>query len=155
MKYVYEAIIEPSGKWLEARFPDLGIITQGDDMQDVALMAQDLLENHIVMALQKGRELPVPTFGNECGEDGYRMGVVVECDEDTPQDDSMTVNEAADMSDVTSARIRAMIGSGILKSRKVGRVHVVDAQSVMDRFDEPVSSRGPKSIPNDEHCGAV
>lgn len=144
MKYVYEAIIEPSGKWLEARFPDLGIITQGEDMQDAAFMAQDLLENHIVMALRKGRELPAPTFGNECGENGYRMGIVVECDEGTPQDDSMTVNEAADVLDVTPARIRAMIGSGILKSRKVGRVHVVDAQSVMDRFNDPVPSGRPR-----------
>lgn len=144
MKYVYEAIIEPSGEWLEARFPDLGIITQGEDMQDAAFMAQDLLENHIVMALQKGRALPAPTFGNDCGSNGYRMGIVVECDEDTPQDDTMSVSEAADILDVTPARIRAMIGSGILKSHKVGMLHMVDAQSVMDRFNEPVASGRPK-----------
>lgn len=144
MKYVYEAIIEPSGEWLEARFPDLGIITQGEDMQDAAFMAQDLLENYIVMALQKGRELPAPTFGNDCSADGYRMGIVVECDEDTPQDETMSVNEAADILDVTPTRIRAMINSGILKSQKVGMVHMVDAQSVMDRFNEPAHAGRPK-----------
>ncbi len=144
MKYVYEAIIEPSGEQLEARFPDLGIVTQGEDMQDVAFMAQDLLENHIVMALQKGRELPAPTFGNECGENGYRMGIVVDCDADTPQDETMSVNEAADILDVTPTRIRAMINSGILKSQKVGMVHMVDAQSVMDRFNEPAHAGRPK-----------
>lgn len=144
MKYVYEAIIEPSGERLEARFPDLGIVTQGEDMQDVAFMAQDLLENHIVMALQKGRELPAPTFGNECGENGYRMGIVVDCDADTPQDETMSVNEAADILDVTPTRIRAMINSGILKSQKVGMVHMVDAQSVMDRFNEPAHAGRPK-----------
>lgn len=144
MKYVYEAIIEPSGERLEARFPDLGIVTQGEDMQDAAFMAQDLLENHIVMALQKGRELPAPTFGNECGENGYRMGIVVDCDADTPQDETMSVNEAADILDVTPTRIRAMINSGILKSQKVGMVHMVDAQSVMDRFNEPAHAGRPK-----------
>lgn len=144
MKYVYEAIIEPSGKWLEVRFPDLGIITQGEDMQDAAFMAQDLLENHIVMALKKGRTLPAPTFGNECAKDGYRMGIVVECDENTPQDETMTVNEAADILDVTPTRIRAMINSGILKSRKVGMVHMVDAQSVMDRYNEPAHAGRPR-----------
>lgn len=144
MKYIYEAIMEPSGKWLEARFPDLGIITQGEDMQDVAFMAQDLLENHVVMALQKNRALPTPTFGNECGDAGYRMGIVVDCDEDTPQAEVMTVNEAADILDVSPARIRAMISSGILKSQKVGMVHMVDAQSVMDRFNEPVHAGRPK-----------
>lgn len=144
MKYVYEAIIEPSGEWLEARFPDLGIVTQGEDMQDAAFMAQDLLENHIVMALQGGRELPAPTFGNDCGADGYRMGIVVDCDEGTPQDETMSVSEAADILDVTPARIRAMISSGILKSQKVGMVHMVDAQSVMDRFNEAVRAGRPR-----------
>ena len=135
MKYVYEAIVEPNGKWLEVRFPDLGIITQGEDMQDAAFMAQDLLENHIVIALQKGRALPAPTFGNDCAEDGYHMGIVVECDEDTPQDETMTVNEAADILDVTPVRIRAIIRDGIIKSRKVGMVHMVDVQSVMDKYN--------------------
>ena len=144
MKYVYEAIIEPSGKWLEARFPDLGIITQGEDMQDAAFMAQDLLENHIVMALQKGRTLPAPTFGNECSDAGYRLGIVVDCDASTPQDETMSVSEAADVLGVTPARIRAMIASGILRSQKIGLVHMVDAQSVIDRFNEPVHAGRPK-----------
>ena len=144
MKYMYEAIIEPSGKWLEARFPDLGIITQGEDMQDAAFMAQDLLENHIVVLLQKGRALPAPTFGNECSEKGYRMGIVVDCDGSTPQDETMTVKEAADILGVTPTRIRAMISSGILRSQKVGMVHMVDAQSVMDRFNEPARVGRPK-----------
>jgi len=144
MKYVYEAIIEPSGKWLEATFPDFGIITQGEGMQDAAFMAQDLLENRIVMALKKGEELPTPTFGNECSDKGYRMGIVVECDEDTPEDETMSVNEAADLLDVTPARIRAMIRDGILSSRKVGMVHMVDAQSVMRRFNEPMHAGRPR-----------
>ena len=63
------------------------------------------------------------------------MGIVVECDEDTPQDETMTVNEAADILDVTPVRIRAMIRDGILKSRKVGMVHMVDVQSVMDKYN--------------------
>ena len=84
-KYVYEAIVEPAGKWLEATFPDLGIITQGEDMQDAAYMAQDLLENHIVMSLQMGRSLPAPTFGNPCPDNGYRMAVAVECEADDQQ----------------------------------------------------------------------
>lgn len=144
VKYVYEAIIVPSGNALEARFPDLDIVTCGSDMANVAFMAQDLLENHIVVSLQKGRELPVPTFGNECPPDGYRMGIAVSCDENTPQEETMSVNEAADVLDVTPARIRAMIRDGVLSSRKVGMVHRVDAGSVMRRFNEPVRAGRPK-----------
>lgn len=147
MKYLYEAIIEPNGKWLEVRFPDLDIITQGEDMQDAAFMAQDLLENHIVMTLQKGRELPTPTFGAPCGDNGYRMGIVVECDEETPQDETMSVSEAADILDVSESRIRAMIRDGILTSHKVGMVHMVDAESVMRRFNEPAHAGRPRREP--------
>lgn len=144
MKYVYEAIVKPAGKWLEATFPDLGIITQGKDMKDAAYMAQDLLENHIVMSLQMGRSLPAPTFGNPCPDNGYRMAIVVDCDATIPQAETMTVSEAADILDVTPARIRAMIAHGILKSRKVGMMHAVDARSVMDRFNEPVRAGRPR-----------
>ncbi len=113
-------------------------------MQDVAFMAQDLLENRIVMALSKGEELPVPTFGHFCTPDGYRIGIVVECDKDTSQEVTMSVAEAADVLDVSESRIRAMIRDGILSSRKVGRVHMVDAESVMRRFNEPVGAGRPK-----------
>jgi len=145
MKFVYEAIVEPQGRFLEARFPDLDIITQGDDEADVALMAQDLLENHIVRRLQKGDDLPSPSFGNACAEDGFRLVVAVSCDANTPQIETMSVSEAADVLNVTQSRVRAMIRSGILKSRKVGMVHMVDAQSVMDRYNRPVCAGRPKS----------
>ncbi len=146
MKYVYEAVIEKSGRFFEARFPDLDIITQGDDLRDAALMAYDLLENHIVLALQNGRQLPDATFGNDCGDGGYRMGIVVDCDKDTPQDETMSVSEAADLLDVSNARVRAMIRDGILKSRKVGKVHMVDADSVIRRYNAPVHAGRPKAM---------
>lgn len=145
MKFVYEAVIyDAGGGMLEARFPDLDIVTQGSDMTDVAFMAQDLLENHLVVALQKGASLPTPVFGHDVGENGYRMAIVVDCDEDTPQEETMTVAEAADVLDVTEARVRAMIRDGILSARKVGRVHMVDAESVMKRFNEPVRVGRPR-----------
>lgn len=147
MKFVYEAILKPVGGHFEARFPDLGIITQGEGLQDAAFMAQDLLENHIVMSLQEGRTLPAPTFGGECPEGSYRMGIVVDCDAETPQDETMSVAEAADILDVTPSRVRAMIADGILSSRKVGMVHMVSARSVMERFNEPVRAGRPKAEP--------
>lgn len=145
MKFVYEAIVTPvSGGLYEARFPALGIITQGSDMADVAFMAQDLLENHIVSSLQKGRELPSPSFGGDVREGECRLVVAVSCDVDTPQEDTMSVAHAADVLDVSETRVRAMIRDGILSSRKVGRVHLVDAASVMRRFNEPVHAGRPR-----------
>lgn len=145
MKVLYEAIITESGGCCEACFPDLDIVTQGEDMADAAFMAQDLLENYVAAMLQLGRELPAPTFGNDCG-DGYRIGIVAVCDEATPQAESMSVSEAADILDVTPSRIRAMVKSGILKARKVGRILEVDAQDVMERFNEPVHAGRPRAM---------
>lgn len=144
MKHVYEAIIEPQGGFLEARFPDLGIAAQGADMADTALMAQNLLENHIARRLQKGESLPLPTFGNACGEDSCRMVVAVSCDASIPQDETMSVREAADVLGLSAGRVRAMIRDGILRSKKVGMMHLVDAQSVMDRFNAPGHPGRPK-----------
>ena len=146
MKYMYEAIIEEVGERFEARFPDLDIITQGDDLQDAIFMAQDLLENHIVVALQQGETLPRPTFGNVGCDAVYRAAIVVDCDARTPEDDSMTVQEASDMLGVSSARVRAMIRDGILRSKKVGMVHMVDAESVRQRFNSPRKAGRPKRV---------
>lgn len=143
MTYIYEAIIEPSGDFFEARFPDFGIITQGSDMRDAVFMAQDLLENRIVMALKKGETLPAPIFGGDCSDKGCRIGIMAECDEGTPEDETMSVVEAADILDVTPTRIRAMIRDGILSSRKVGMIHMVDAADVMRRFNEPAHAGRP------------
>lgn len=137
MKFVYESIVSREGCFLEARFPDLDIITQGDDETDVAYMAQDLLETWLVMALQGRRELPKATFGHKTGPDEYRMVVAVECGADTPQVETMTVNDAADILGVTPGRVRAMIRDGVLRAHKVGGVHAVETQSVMDRFNNP------------------
>ncbi len=43
-RYFYEAVLTPNelGGY-DARFPELDIITQGDDLTDAAFMAQDLL----------------------------------------------------------------------------------------------------------------
>ena len=146
MKYVYEAIIEAEGERFEARFPDLDIITQGDDLQDAIFMAQDLLENHIVVALQQGEVLPNPTFGNEGCETAYRAAIAIDCDTFTPEDDTMTVQEAAEMLGVSPTRVRAMIRDGILRSRKVGMVHMVDAESVKQRFNSPRKAGRPKRV---------
>ena len=144
-KYIYEAVVTPNNVGgFDAEFPDLGIVTQGCDLYDAAFMAQDLLENHIVYTLQKGAALPAPTVGRVASEGGHVMCIVIECDVDTPQEETMTVAEAADVLDVSEARVRAMIRDGVLGSRKVGRMHMVDAADVMRRFNEPVASGRPK-----------
>lgn len=155
MKYLYEAIVEPVGQFLEVRFPDLDLITQGDDLKDAAFMAQDLLESHIVRALQKGETLPDSTFGHDCPPEACRLAVVVDCDDQTPQEESMSVSEAADILDVSESRVRAMIRDGVLKSRKIGRVHRVSTRDVMRRFNEPVPAGRPRAASSHSSVAAA
>ena len=137
MKFLYEAILTPwSGGW-EAEFPDLGICTQGDTLFDAAFMAQDLLTLWISQALREGRPLPEPRKA---------IAVAVECDADTPSLTTMTVKEAADILDVSTSRIHAMIRDGILRTEKVGSARLVSADDVMDYFKSPRVAGRPKKI---------
>ena len=144
MKFLYEAILTPwSGGW-EAEFPDLGIHTQGDDLFDAAFMAQDLLTLWISQALCEERPLPEPRMDHPVPPNGKAIAVAVECDANIPPSSTMTVQEAAEVLDVSCARIHAMIRDGILRTRKVGSARLVSAADVMDYFNSPRSAGRPK-----------
>ena len=146
MKFLYEAILTPwSGGW-EAEFPDLGICTQGDTLFDAAFMAQDLLTLWISQALREGRPLPEPRMDHPAPANGKAIAVAVECDADTPSLTTMTVQEAADILDVSTSRIHAMIRDGILRTEKVGSARLVSADDVIDYFNSPRTAGRPKKV---------
>lgn len=145
MMYLYEAIATPSGDdRYDIRFPDLDIMTFGDDLYDAAYMAQDLLSLHIVGELKAGNALPKPTMGHEVPEGGYAIGIAVDCDKDTPEIEFMSVQEAADILDVSAPRVYAMLRDGVLSGKKIGGAQLVSTQSVKDRFNNPRPAGRPK-----------
>ena len=144
MKYFYEAILTPwSGGW-EAEFPDLGIHTQGESLRDAVFMAQDLLALWISQALREGRELPEPYMEHRAPDGGRVVAVVVDCDASLPDVPTMTVQEAADVLDVSTARIHALIRSGVIGARKIGSARLVSAADVMAYFNSPRTAGRPK-----------
>lgn len=145
MIYLYEAIATPSGDGrYDIRFPDLDIMTFGDDLYDAAYMAQDLLSTHIIEELKAGNPLPSPTIGNDVPGGGYAMGIAVDCDADAPEIEYMSVQEASDILDVSAPRIYAMLRDGVLSGRKIGGAQLVSTQSVKDRFNNPRPAGRPK-----------
>jgi hypothetical protein len=64
MKYMYEAIIEPSGKWLEAASPTSASLRRRGHAGRSLHGARPLGELHRNVA-QEGGTLPAPTFGND------------------------------------------------------------------------------------------
>lgn len=143
-KYFYEAVIYPSGGKVEARVPELGIVTFGDDLTDAAFMVQDAIELVISSKLEKGEDVPrVGAFGNDCPEGGTLMGIAVYAEAGSVDVDTMTVDEAADVLDVSRSRIYAMVRDGVLRAEKVGNQRLVNASDVMDRFNNPRSAGRP------------
>ena len=56
----------------------------------------------------------------------------------------MTVQEAADVLDVTCSRIHALIREGILRTEKIGSARLVSAADVKDYFNSPRLAGRPK-----------
>ena len=138
-KYFYEAVMTPNelGGY-DVRFPDLGIITQGDDLSDAAFMAQDLLATWVSGELADGSVVAtVGPFGRECPDGGTLMGIATFAGPTTTPERTMTVQEAADVLDVSTSRIHAMIREGILRTEKIGAARLVSAEDVMDYFNGP------------------
>lgn len=145
MKYLYEAILTPNDVGgYDAFFPDFDLVTQGDDEYDAVFMAQDLLQVWIIDCLRRGVRLPKPCMDHQVPEGGRSIGIAVECDAGTPEVETMTAQEAADVLGVTKARVYAMIRDGVLESRKVGNMQMVSAKSVKRRFDEPRRAGRPR-----------
>lgn len=145
MTYLYEAIATPSedGRY-DIRFPDLDIMTMGEDLYDAAYMAQDLLSLHISEALKSGQELPTPKMDHDVPVGGMALGIAVDVSKHDLELEYMSVREAAEILDVSNPRIYALLRDGILEGRKVGGAQLVSTQSVKDRFNQPRSAGRPR-----------
>ena len=137
-RYFYEAILEPREKGWEARVPSLGIVTQGEDVADAAYMAQDALALRISTLLAEGRDVPERgRFSGECPAGGMTVGILTLAEPGSIFDETMSVQEAADVLGVTRARIHALVAAGKLRSVKSGNARMISASDVIERFNTP------------------
>jgi len=61
-KYAYPAIFKKEKKGYFVKFPDIKpCYTEGATLEEAAIMAKDVLESRIEIALEKGEVLPVPS----------------------------------------------------------------------------------------------
>lgn len=137
-RYFYEAILEPREKGWEARVPSLGIVTQGKDVADAAYMAQDALALRISTLLAEGNDVPERgRFSGECPAGGMTVGILTLAEPGSIFDETMSVQEAADVLGVTRARIHALVAAGKLRSVKSGNARMISASDVIERFNTP------------------
>lgn len=145
-RYYYEAVLTPDGHGgYEVCFPDFDIVTQGSDLTDAAVMAQDLLGPYISSLLERGERVDhAGRFRGTAPNGGITMGIMTLVDASSADVETMSVEDAADILDVSRSRIYAMIRDGVLGARKVGRMQEVFAQDVMERFNHPRSAGRPR-----------
>lgn len=144
--YLYKAVLTPNELGgFDVYIPDFDCRTQGDDLADAAYMAHDLLETQIVIALEAGKEVDtLGSFDGTCPDGSISLDLFVRTEENISLDETMTVQEAADLLDLSRARIYAMIEDGRISSIKSGNMRLVDANDVMNLFNNPRSAGRPK-----------
>lgn len=144
-RYLYEAVFTPVANGFEVSFPELGLFTQGKNLADAAYMANDLLTMDISERLAEGEDVPLlGKFGAPRPRGGAVMGIMAIAEAGSAALDEMTAQEAANMLDVSRARIYAMARDGILNARKVGSALMISTESVKARFNTPRSAGRPK-----------
>ncbi len=116
--------------------------TDGDSFEDAISMAGEAMELVIESYIDNARTLPSPSLEYE-PKKGERVAFV-SCNID---EENRLVNShsAASLLGVSDARVRQLIRSGQLESKKQGRDNYVYLWSVRDRLNAPRSAGRPIS----------
>jgi excisionase family DNA binding protein len=143
-RYLYQAILKKNEQGgYDAFIPEFDMITQGDNLEDAAFMAQDVLALHISGLLKSGVDVKqVGSLGYPCPNDSLSLAIVTLAEVDDLLDETMTVAEAAETLDVSRTRIYALIDEGIIGSRKEGNMRLVSAEDVISLFNAPRRKAG-------------
>lgn len=147
MKFLFEGIFTPNelGGY-DVSIPEANVATQGDDLKDAVLMGHDALRETLITRIQRGVLIKDGTFNHPIPEHAIAIGLLVDVDGSEPENPYMTVQEAADLLDVSTSRIYSLIRSGLLVSKKVGTSRMVLTESVKDRLETPPHAGRPKSV---------
>ncbi|WP_204793802.1 type II toxin-antitoxin system HicB family antitoxin [Olsenella profusa] len=144
-RYFYEALLVPRGRRWETSVPELGLVTEGDSMEEAAYRAQDAIALNVSGRLADGEDVPeVGSFGHTCPEGGMTLGILTVAEPGRIFDETMSVQEAADVLGVSRSRIHALLAAGALGSVKVGNARMVSASDVMRRFNTPHAPGRPR-----------
>lgn len=152
MRYVYPAIFtENELGGYNVQFVDFeNGYTCGDDMEDAVAMASEVMWLLIDDYLQLDKPLPKPTYPQE--HEGLLVAVSVDVDTERGM---LTTRMAASLLGVSDARVRQMVCSGQLASKKIGRDNYVYLWSVKERLNNPPKPGRPKKSSSGKSVGCA
>ena len=145
MRYTYPLVFEKNelGGYSAWAIDLPECYTDGDSFEDAINMAGEALELVIESYIDNGRALPSPSFDYE-PQKQERLAFV-SCDIDE-KNRLVSSHSAASLLGVSDARVRQLISSGQLESKKQGRDNYVYLWSVRNRLSKPRSAGRPSSI---------
>lgn len=130
----YEFEIFRDEGWFLAFPYDMEGGTQGEDFDDICMMAADWLRATMESYLVDGKPFPKATFGNAPRHGG--KNVVFSVDVTLEGIPHVCATEAARMLGVSPARVSQLIAKGWLTSWKVGRNTYVGTESIKARLKD-------------------
>lgn len=137
MRYTYPAIFTKEKNGYSVSFPDFeGVFSEGDTFEQAIDMSAEALGMAVLHYIDHGMKLPEPTETLDAA--------IVSVEVDT-RDALISTKDAAAMLGVNPSRVRQMVGSGQLVSKKQGRDNFVYLWSVRNRLSSPRKTGRPKA----------
>ena len=140
MRYTYPVlVIEDELGGYCTYLNDFDQVTQGDNIAEAIEMGADLLEIMLDDYLQLDKPLPKPTYPTE--HEGLLVAISVDVNTERGL---LTTRMAAIELGVSDARVRQMVCSGQLASKKIGRDNYVYLWSIRERQANPPRPGRPR-----------
>lgn len=141
MRYTYPALFTQNElDGYDVLLIDFDVMTQGNTLDDAADMAAEALYLIVDDYIENDKQLPGATYDYPL--DGLLVAISIDIDANTA---FVPSKKAAEMLDVSPARVRQMIGKGQLEAKKQGRNNYVYLWSVKARMEEPKQIGRPKT----------
>jgi len=102
-----------------AEFPQLDLVTQGKDMNEVLYMATNALETYFLDYAHDESEPPISNLDIELNEGD--ICAIISAQVDSMADYEMTTQEVMEQLGVNKQRVSQLRASGRLSSRQLGR----------------------------------
>ena len=139
MRYTYPVlVIEDELGGYCTYLNDFDQVTEGEDIAEAIEMGADALWLMIDDYLQLDKPLPKPTYPEE--HKGLLVAISVDVDTERGL---LTTKMAAGLLGVSDARVRQMVCSGQLASKKIGRDNYVYLWSIRERQANPAKPGRP------------
>jgi predicted RNase H-like HicB family nuclease len=125
MRYTYPAkLVEEASGFCVSFFDFEGVYTEADTFDEAIDMGAEALEMVVIHYIESGMPLPTPKL--------QKTGVAISVEIDT-KDALISTKDAARLLNVNPSRVRQMIISGQLASKRQGRDNYVYLWSVKNR----------------------